>query len=234
MSVTFICLQFHSVVVSFDKEMVLRLIDFFNMKQFIIYTNDTFLTNPHNHGTFLEMMKRYQMMLVNSNTSMFSSIGQSNILIYGRQACEGYQQNKKDLQEKTVVLINDSNDWFSRMDEPIYFLKKNVISEQYQYKSLKKRRILAITQNSSNFVWRKGISKSILERRGNFENLTILGMQAEEQSNCKLPDNYEHFTEYSKVIPKAYEVSTARPNFFRCKSGKKVMKLFISGKNVSL
>ena len=99
---------------------------------------------------------------------------------------------------------------YSRIDKPLYFLENTTLWEQFGFKSFKKRnRLGSILQNK--FIWDINKEKNLLERRGNFENLTLIGMTEPWATASVLPTDWKNTAKVSSAVKDTYEVSKS-PN----------------------
>ena len=94
---------------------------------------------------------------------------------------------------------------YSRIDEPLYHLDEGNLWEHYRFKSITKSVQLA-TLIKNEFQWNTNKSKNLLERRGNFENITLFGMSAMWTTYNNLPNTFIKEDHISKTIPNTYEV----------------------------
>ena len=95
---------------------------------------------------------------------------------------------------------------YSRIDKPLYFLENTTLWEQFRFRSFKKRnRLGSILQNK--FIWDINKEKNLLERRGNFENLTLIGMTHAWATATVLPKDWKNKAEVSTIVKNTYEVS---------------------------
>ena len=92
------------------------------------------------------------------------------------------------------------------MDEPLYWLDAGTLWEHYSFKSMTKNVRLA-TLIKNDFEWNSNKSKNFLERRGNFENITLFGMSAMWTTYNNLPNTFIKEDHISKTIPNTYEVN---------------------------
>ena len=95
----------------------------------------------------------------------------------------------------------------SQINQPLYVLDNGIIWEQYKFKSIQKINALAAL-DGKELKWNKNVSKNFFERRGNLENLTLIGMTDVWDSKIILPNNLEQIAKVSTTIPNTYEVST--------------------------
>ena len=56
-------------------------------------------------------------------------------------------------------------------------------------------------------MWNSNLPKNLLERRGNFENITLTGMTEAELTFNQLPNDLHNVANISENIPNAYDVS---------------------------
>ena len=105
---------------------------------------------------------------------------------------------------------------YSRIDKPLYFLENTTLWEQFQFKSFKKRnRLGSILRNK--FIWDINKKKKLLERRGNFENLTLIGMTDPWSNTIVLPKEWRKNAKVSIIVKDTYEVRNFRIYFVRLK-----------------
>ena len=94
---------------------------------------------------------------------------------------------------------------YSRIDKPLYFLENTTLWEQYRFKSFKKRnRLGSILRNK--FIWDINKKKKLLERRGNFENLTLIGITEAWATATVLPKDWQKTAKISTDVKDTYEV----------------------------
>ena len=115
-----------------------------------------------------------------------------------------------------MILMTNKSTPASRLDEPLYTLKNETLYEKYGFScrsgSLEKSTILGSIVNNI-FQWDKDvINKNLLDRRGNFQNITIFAMTESDLTQVILPKDFKNV---STEFPNTYEVSTVLPRFLR-------------------
>ena len=117
-----------------------------------------------------------------------------------------FEKNTYSNIQKPWILVVKELEKYSRIDEPILFLKNKTLWENYEYKSMKKTNILANQQDDREFKWNEKYSKDFLERRGNFENIKLITMTEISTTSIQLPRNLDEIANISKEVPNSYEV----------------------------
>ena len=117
-----------------------------------------------------------------------------------------FEKNTYSNIQKPWILVVKELEKYSRIDEPILFLKNKTLWENYEYKSMKKTNILANQQDDREFKWNEKYSKDFLERRGNFENINLISMTDSYMAFTQLPRNLDEIANISKKVPDSYEV----------------------------
>ena len=115
------------------------------------------------------------------------------------------QNTFKNVQKPWIFVVKELEK-YSRIDEPIFFLKNKTLWEHYGFKSMKKANILANLQDDGEFKWNQKYSKNFLKRRGNFENIKLITMTDSYMAFTQLPRNLDEIANISKEVPDSYEV----------------------------
>ena len=106
--------------------------------------------------------------------------------------------------QKPWVIIGQQIHKYSQIDEPLYYLKNGLLFEHYEFKSLRRTNVLG-QFNNNEFVWNENIKTNLFERRGNFENLTLIGVTEHDRTFTDFPPN---LVNVSTIVPKTVEVCT--------------------------
>ena len=106
--------------------------------------------------------------------------------------------------QKPWIIIGQQIHKYSQIDEPLYFLKNGLLIEHYEFKSLKKTNVLGKV-NNNEFIWNKNIKTNLFERRGNFENLTLIAVTEHDRTFTDFPPNMANV---SGIVPNTVEVCT--------------------------
>ena len=106
---------------------------------------------------------------------------------------------------KPWIIVSEFSEWYTQINKPLYFLDNGKLWEQFKFKSLKKRNQLGSIQNGK-LLWNINQKKNFLERRGNFENLTLIGMTEAWSNAIVLPKEWRKNAEVSTIIKDTYEV----------------------------
>ena len=104
------------------------------------------------------------------------------------------------------IIVSDSFNSYSQINEPFYVLNNGSIWEQYEFKSLKKIEYLA-TIKKEEFQWNKNVTRSFFERRGNFENQTLIGITEAFGTTNIFPKEWKKLAKLSNIVPNTYEVT---------------------------
>ena len=91
------------------------------------------------------------------------------------------------------------------MNEPLYILDNDTLWEQFEFKSFKKINQLA-TLNERGLKWRDNMAKNFFERRGDFENFTLIGVTHPKMGYNILPKDLSKIAKNSTIVPNTYEV----------------------------
>ena len=104
------------------------------------------------------------------------------------------------------IIVSDSFNSYSQINEPFYVLNNGSIWEQYEFKSLKKIEYLASIKKEE-FQWNKNVTRSFFERRGNFENQTLIGITEAFGTSNIFPEEWKKLANLSNIVPNTYEVT---------------------------
>ena len=107
--------------------------------------------------------------------------------------------------KKPWIIFGNWPEQYSQINEPLYKVHNGSVWEQYEFKGLKKMKELA-TFTGKEFQWRKNVTKNFFERRGNFENQTLIGITDAFGTTNILPKEWKKMAKISNVVPKTYEV----------------------------
>ena len=84
-------------------------------------------------------------------------------------------------------------------------MNNETLWEHFEFKTIK-RSVKLATFNGKEMKWLSDVSTNLYERRGDFENITLLAMTEAELAYIELPKNLASIANISKVIPDTYEV----------------------------
>ena len=106
------------------------------------------------------------------------------------------------------MIVGKTKIKYSRIDEPLYFLDNDILSERYELKSVRKFNVLATIDNNE-LKWNSNKARNFFERRGNFENITLFAV-ADAYSGGSMynqfPKNFKEIAPNSDLVPNTYEV----------------------------
>ena len=106
---------------------------------------------------------------------------------------------------KPWIIVGEFSEMYTQIDKPLYFLENGKLCEQFEFKSLKKRNELGNIQDGE-LLWDINQKKNFLERRGNFENLTLIGMTKAWSNAIVLPKEWRKNADLSTIVKDTYEV----------------------------
>ena len=115
-----------------------------------------------------------------------------------------HHKNIRQKLQKPWIIIGQQIHKYSQIDEPLYFLKNGLLFEHYEFKSLRKTNLLGEV-NNNEFIWNENIKTNLFERRGNFENLTLIAVTEHDRTFTDFPPNMANV---SGIVPKTVEVCT--------------------------
>ena len=81
-----------------------------------------------------------------------------------------------------TFIVGEVKDTYSRIDKPLYVLENETLWEQFQFKDLKRKNELAEI-NGNKILWNSDHTKSFLDRRGDFGNVSLIGMLLARQDS---------------------------------------------------
>ena len=110
------------------------------------------------------------------------------------------------LLKKPWIIVGEVKDTYSRIDKPLYVLENETLWEQFQFKHLKRKNELAEI-NGNKILWNSDHTKSFLDRRGDFGNVSLIGMTETWKYLLELPDEWEKIAKVSSIVENTFEVS---------------------------
>ena len=113
-----------------------------------------------------------------------------------------HHKNRHQKLQKPWIFISEQIHKYSQIDEPLYFLKNGTLFEHFELKSLRKTNVLGEV-NNNEFIWNENIKTNLFERRGNFENLTLIAVTEHDRTFTDFPPNIANV---SGIVPKTVEV----------------------------
>ena len=185
----------------------LSLLREFDMRNPIIIGTKENLKPKEMFQLMKNIMKQNQSIILSTNfTANLNGITKSPGIIFNKYlSIDLYKMNFR--MRKPWIIIGERSKEYSQINEPLYVLDNGIIWEQYKFKSIQKINALAAL-DGKELKWNKNVSKNFFERRGNLENLTLIGMTDVWDSKIILPNNLEQIAKVSTAIPNTYEVST--------------------------
>ena len=116
-----------------------------------------------------------------------------------------FGQKRHAIYRRPWIIVKNRFVKYSRIDEPVYILDNGTLYEYYEFKTLKFSNIL-LKKNGNEFKWTKNTPQNIFERRGDFQNVTLIAVVESDMGLNKLPTDFEKSAIISEIIPDTYEV----------------------------
>ena len=107
--------------------------------------------------------------------------------------------------QKPWIIVGHARKIYPPIDKSLYVLKNGVLSENFAIKKMKNSYTLG-KFIGKKFKWNKHMPRNFYERRGNFENISLIGMTDIESSFNILPKDWENDASISNVVPNTFEV----------------------------
>ena len=110
--------------------------------------------------------------------------------------------------QKPWIIVGKPIKKYSRIDEKLFVLENGTLSEYFELKSIRKNNVLGGFIHNE-FKWNSYMPRSLFERRGNFDNITLVAVTDAWATINILPNNFEKVAPVSKIVPNTYEVNSA-------------------------
>ena len=123
-----------------------------------------------------------------------------------------YKEILASFIERPWIVIGEVGKMYSRIDKPLYVLSNGTLWEHFKFNTLQRSNSLGKSYDRE-FKWNRNMSTYLLKRRGNFENLTLIGMTAPEMSYNQLPKNWKSIANIFDIVPNSYEVEKRHFDF---------------------
>ena len=173
------------------------------MKNPVIVGNISVLKTRNMFDMMKYIMTQNQSIHLTANLKN-ESIQQSSGIILDQNVSKIFLLMNEHLR-KPWIIVSEFSEWYTQINKPFYLLENGKLWEQFKFKSLKKRNQLGSVQNGK-LLWDINQNKNFLERRGNFENLTLIGMTEAWSNAIVLPKEWRKNAEVSTIIKDTYEV----------------------------
>ena len=175
-----------------------------DMKNPVIIGNIIDLRTKNMFDLMKHTMNQNQTILLTTNFSI-KSVQQSPGIILDQNLSRSLYQINANFK-KPWVIVGKFYEIYSRIDIPLYSLENGTLWEKFQYKSIQKRNKLAKVENNE-LLWKIQEKKNFIERRGNFENITLIGMADVWENIIILPKEWKKMAKVSTIVKDTYEVS---------------------------
>ena len=182
---------------------LISLINQLNLKNPIIIGNQSAIQNKEMFQMMKSIMKLNQTITISTNVVNLNFQSTSGILIKPDENILNKLYSQKI--NKPWIIIKRKLKKYCRIDEPIYILDRDTLYEHYELKSLKVSNIVA-RKYGKVFKWNKNMHKNLYERRGNFRNITLIGVVDAYIQYNKLPIDLDEKANKSNILPNSYEV----------------------------
>ena len=182
---------------------LMSLINQLNLKNPIIIGNQSAIQNEEMYQLMKSIMKLNQTITISTNVVNLNFQSTSGILIKPDENILNKLYNQKI--NKPWIIVKRKLKKYCRIDEPIYILDRDTLYEHYELKSLKFSNIVA-RKHGKVFKWNKNMHKNLYERRGNFRNITLIGVVDAYIQYNKLPFDLDEKANKSNILPNSYEV----------------------------
>ena len=154
-----------------------------------------------------ETMKRNQTVCATTSIKDKNFRTSTGIIIQSDQYDKiRFQENNftSSIQRPWVIAGEMERHYFP-IDKPLYVFTNGTLLEHFEIKGFKKTNRLGRLYGKK-FMWHYNIPKNFFERRGNFENVTLIAMTAEEMAYNKLPKDWKSLANISNILPNSFEV----------------------------
>ena len=177
------------------------------MKNPIIIGSKVDIENDEMHALMKNVMKSNQTISLTTNFKNVSFERTSGVIFEPDKDILNRFFGKKvsAIAQKPWIIVKNRFENYSRIDEPVYILDNGTLYEHYEFKSLKFSNTLA-KKYGNEFKWTENTPQNIFERRGNFQNITLIAVVEPDMGQNILPTDFEKFAIISDMIPDTYEV----------------------------
>ena len=154
-----------------------------------------------------ETMKRNQTVCVTTSIKDENARTSPGIIIQSDQydKVRFHENNFTSTIQRPWILTGEVEKHYFPIDKPLYVFTNGTLLEHFEIKGLKKTNKLGRLYGKK-FMWHYNIPRNFFERRGNFENITLIAMTAEEMAYNKFPKDWKSLVNISSLVPDAYEV----------------------------
>ena len=106
---------------------------------------------------------------------------------------------------KPWIIAGDVERKYAPIDKPLYTLINGALWEHFELKTMQKTNRLGRLYGKE-FKWKENMPQNFYERRGNFENVTLIAMTTKEMSYVTLLKDWKSPVNKSQVVSDSYEV----------------------------
>ena len=105
---------------------------------------------------------------------------------------------------KPWLFINEDPILYSKINQKVFFLKNQTLSESYKFKNFEFKRTLGLLLNQT-LKWTVK-ERNFYKRRGDFGNITLFGMTLPWSFETVLAPKWNEKAMKSTLVPETYEV----------------------------
>ena len=174
-----------------------------DMKNPVIIGTKSALKTKNMFDLMKDVMKQNQTICLTSNIT--NHVFQQSPGIFLHQPISGNLFGNYTNFKKPWIIIGKAHEIYSQINTPLYLFENGELWEQYKFKSITKRNKLATIQNN-DLLWENQHDKNFLERRGNFDNITLIGMTDTWENFIVLPIEWRKIAKISTIIKDTHEV----------------------------
>ena len=181
----------------------LSLLQELDMKNPVIIGNKSLLKTKNMFSLMKSIMTQNQSICLTSNLKS-QHVHQSAGIILDQILFTNLMQKNANFK-KPWIIFGKVDEIYSPINTPLYSFENETLWENFEFKSIRKKNKLArIIRNK--LYWNNQEKKYFFERRGNFENITLIGMTDAYNHFIKLPKGWQKVAKVSTVVKDTYEV----------------------------
>ena len=191
-SILFILLTFHT---KYSTSNLLEMIHKLQMKNLVIYTNHKNDTTDL-FSLVKSLMLKNETILVTGSKDLIAKRLLDSPVIFMSQEEDILQRLPKI--KRPVLFVENTHSYKSDIDEPLYNLHNNVLTESYKFKSLHVEKKLGEVVEQK-FVWFTDIPEDFFERRGNLNQLLLICMTEKDKNNLIAKKSFKSIGQYKEL-----------------------------------
>ena len=181
----------------------LSLLQGLDMKNPVIIGNKSLLKTKNMFNLMKSIMTQNQSTCISSNLKN-EHVHQSAGIILDQSLSANLLQNNANFK-KPWIIFGKVDEIYSPINTPLYSFENETLWENFEFKTIKKKNKLGRIIKDKLY-WNIQQKKNFFERRGNFENVTLIGMTDAYNRFIKLPKGWQKVAKVSTVVKDTYEV----------------------------